>query len=90
MGPTTACRCGCGESVSGKRVFVNKEHQLTWMAAGGAREIGALEPPEARARGGHVAGTILRDTGQLADAGRKGGQKAKEIAERWRETRSRD
>jgi hypothetical protein len=30
------CRCGCGDPVKGRRVFVNKEHQLAWMLRGGA------------------------------------------------------
>lgn len=27
------CKCGCGESVASRWVFVNKEHQLRWMAS---------------------------------------------------------
>ena len=63
-----SCKCGCGQVVKGRRVFVNKEHQLAWMVAGGAREMNALLPDEARARGGHVAGTIAFNSGRLKEA----------------------
>lgn len=82
------CKCGCGEAVKGRRVFVNKEHQLDWMLAGGAREIGALEPPEARVRGGQIAGRMTADSGKLAEAGKLGGQRAREITEAYRRKRS--
>jgi hypothetical protein len=78
------CRCGCGESVRGKRVFVNKEHQLRWMHAGGAREIGALQPLEAKAEGGKTAGAAAAASGRLKEASRKGAARAREIAERFR------
>jgi hypothetical protein len=78
------CRCGCGEPVRGKRVFVDKVHQLNWMAAGGAREIGALQPLEAKKLGGQVAGRIAAESGRLPEAARKGGARAREIAARWR------
>lgn len=81
------CKCGCGQHISGRRVFVNKEHQLDWMLAGGAREIGALEPPEARRRGGEVAGRQASESGRLADAGLKGAERAREIAVEYRRRR---
>jgi hypothetical protein len=52
---TASCNCGCGQVVRGKRVFVNKEHQLIWMASGGAKELNAMMPDEATVQG---AGTI--------------------------------
>jgi hypothetical protein len=69
-------------------VFVNKEHQLDWMVAGGAREIGALTPPEARSRGGVRAGAQARDSGRLQEASVLGGQRSREIAERARRRRA--
>ena len=44
------CQCGCGEAVNEKRSFVNKEHQLRWMSAGGAKELNGLQRSHARAR----------------------------------------
>lgn len=83
------CRCGCGlPTPNEKRRFVNKEHQLEWMAAGGARELNALLPLEARQRGGSTAGRAVADSGQLAEAGRKGATRAAEIAAAWRQRRS--
>lgn len=78
------CRCGCGQMVKGKRVFVNKEHQLLWMNSGGAREIGALQPIEAKRLGGHVAGRIGAESGALARAGLIGAQRAHDIAVEFR------
>lgn len=79
-----ACKCGCGEPVKAGRVFVNKEHHLTWMNAGGARETGALQPREAKVKGGQVAGHAAADSGRLLEAGQKGAAKSREIAARWR------
>jgi len=84
---TVTCRCGCGEEPKGKRVFVDKEHQLRWMIAGGAREIGALEPPEARAKGGTVAGADAAASGRLREASTKGAARAREIAAEFRARR---
>ena len=81
---TATCKCGCGEPVKGKRVFVNKEHQLTWMVAGGASEMNALMPDAARELGGHVAGTMAAESGRLADARKLGAARSKEIAEEFR------
>lgn len=83
----TECRCGCGASVKPPRVFVNKEHQIDWMFAGGAREMGALEPLEGRQRGGSIVGRRLAESGQLQEAGRKGAQRSREIGERVRARR---
>ena len=83
----TACKCGCGTCTTGRRVFVNKEHQLEWMVAGGAREIGALEPAEARSRGGARAGADARDSGRLRKASVLGGARSREIGERVRQRR---
>ena len=61
-------------------MFVNKEHQLTWMVSGGAKELNALMPEAARARGGHIAGRIAANSGRLRKAAEKGGAKSREIA----------
>lgn len=82
-----ACKCGCGEPVKGSRIFVNKEHQLTWMNAGGAREINALLPREVRVRSGEKMGHIAAESGRLLEAAQKGGAKSREIAERLRAKR---
>ncbi len=79
------CRCGCETPVVGRRVFVNKEHQLAWMVAGGAREIGALQPIEAKRLGGQVAGRAGAESGSLAAAGLKGAKRAHEIAQEFRQ-----
>jgi len=80
------CRCGCGQAAvpKTKKAFVDKEHQLEWMVAGGARELNALLPDEVRQRGGAVAGRAVAQSGQLAEAGRKGAARAAEIAAAWR------
>ncbi len=78
------CKCGCGGAVKGKRVFLNKEHQLAWMAAGGAAEIGALQPLEAKALGGAKAGRMSVENGKLAEASKKGAERAREIANEFR------
>ena len=80
----SACKCGCGEAVRGKRVFVNKDHQLRWMVSGGAKELNAMMPDEARAEGGRVAGTMAAQSGRLCVAAAKGGERSREIAEAFR------
>ncbi len=82
-----ACKCGCGEPVKAGRVFVNKEHQLTWMNAGGARETGALQPREAKVKGGQVAGHAAAASGRLLEAAQQGGAKSHAIAAQMRATR---
>jgi hypothetical protein len=74
------CRCGCGEPVKASRVYVDKFHQIAHLRAGEARRIGALEPLEARQRGGATAGRAAHESGRLADAARKGGERSREIA----------
>lgn len=64
------CGCGCEQSVMADRKFVNREHYRAWLVAGGAREIGALQPSEAKRRGGGIAGR----------AGRKAKSTASEVA----------
>jgi len=66
---------------------VDKEHQLDWMLAGGARDIGAMQPPDARAEGGRTAGRQRAMSGDLLEAGRKGAERARAIAEEWRARR---
>jgi len=81
------CRCGCGETVSHGRVFVNKEHQLDWMLNGGARQLNAQQPLEAKQRGGQTAGEGATMSGRLLNAGRKGAARSREIAETFRAKR---
>jgi hypothetical protein len=78
------CRCGCEEPTKGRRVFIDKEHQLRWMRDGGARELNQLQPIEAKQAGGTVSGMLARDTGRLAKAAVEGGRVSREIAERGR------
>ena len=78
------CKCGCGESIRKGRVFVNKEHQLAWMMNGGAKELYALMPDEARVRGRKAAGTLAVESGWLREAGLKGANRSREIAEQFR------
>ena len=76
-----ACKCGCGAAVGKRRVFLNKEHQLAWMHAGGAREMNSLLPDEVRQRGGHTAGSRLASSGRLLEFSKKGGARSREIAD---------
>jgi general stress protein YciG len=81
----TLCKCGCGLAVPrSNRAFVDKSHQLDWMAAGGAAEMNEMQPIEAKRLGGHVAGSEARDSGRLADAGLKGAERAAEITREWK------
>lgn len=63
------CRCGCGATARTPKGFYNKEHHLTWMRNGGAREVNACLPREVRVRGGKTAGRKLVESGKLAQAG---------------------
>lgn len=79
-----SCKCGCGETVRGRRVFVNKEHQLAWMNRGGAKEMNALMSDEARALGGRISGAVAAKSGRLREASVKGGRRSREIAQEFR------
>jgi hypothetical protein len=79
------CRCGCGEQLPAGRSFVDKRHQLRWLGKGGAREIGALAPAEARRRGGRAGGRSAVASGRLLAAARRGGERTREIAEEMRQ-----
>lgn len=78
--PPRTCRCGCGTSVKPARKFVDKQHQLSWMRAGGASEMNKLQPVEAKRRGGAVAGRHAAETGQLASAGLVGAERSRRIS----------
>lgn len=82
------CKCGCGLSVRGKRVFVNKEHQLEWMLNGGARELNALMPDEARALGGYVSGRMAVASGRQREMAASGGKRSREMAQALRARRN--
>ena len=81
------CKCGCGQEVRGKRVFVDKEHQLDWMLKGGASQLNALQPLEAKADGGRITGKQAAESGRLLEASQKGAVRAREIAEAFRQQR---
>lgn len=87
MNDSLCCKCGCDTPLKGRRVFVNKEHQLRWMLDGGAREMNALQPIEAKQLGGAIAGREAAESGRLAEAGEKGGARSREIAARFRSKR---
>lgn len=78
------CKCGCKELVRSRRVFVNKGHQLEWMRAGGAKEMNALQPVEAKQAGGATAGRMAVETGRLIEAAAKGAARTREIADEMR------
>ena len=82
------CKCGCGTPINGKRVFLDKEHHLAWMHAGGAAELAALLPDEARCRGGKTAGNKAVASGHLREAARLGGKRVHEIAAACRTKRA--
>lgn len=79
------CRCGFGAVVRKGRVFLNKEHQIRWLNAGGAAELNALLPAEVRVRGGRTAGVADLESGRLAKASKLGAAKVQAIARRVRE-----
>ena len=81
------CKCGCGSTVKSGRAFVDKEHQLDWMNAGGAREMNALQPLEAKIKGGSVAGQEASASGRLRQASLQGAARSREIAEQYRAKR---
>lgn len=78
------CRCGCGQPVGRRRVFVNKEHQLRWLAEGGARELNALQPIEAKALGGATSGKNAAASGRLDEIRPKAVEAVREITARFR------
>lgn len=82
---TKRCKCGCGTPVPRRKTFVDKFHQLEWMKAGGASEMNALQPIEAKMLGGAVAGTQAAENGRLQQAAIKGAERSKEIAAAFRE-----
>lgn len=88
VGAQKLCKCGCGEPIAARRVFVNKVHQLQWMAAGGARELNAMLPDEVRVRGGQTVGRRLHASGQLKRSAEKGGARSREIAAELQRTRT--
>jgi hypothetical protein len=83
--PAMDCKCGCGHKVTGRRVFVDKEHQLEWMVAGGAKELNALVPIEAKSKGGRTAARNSVQDGRWAQARQLGPKRAMEIAAAFRQ-----
>lgn len=79
------CKCGCQQVVQGKKVFVNKEHQFDWMSNGGASRMNALQPIEAKIKGGKIVGRQAAASGRLHEAALKGGARSREIAQAYRE-----
>ena len=73
--------------MKGRKVFVNKEHQIEWMLASGARQMNELQPIEAKQLGGSVAGRDAAVSGRLAEAGEKGAARSREIAAEFRRRR---
>ncbi len=45
------CKCGCGQAVKSGRKFINLEHQMEWMLAGGASQLNALQSVEGKQAG---------------------------------------
>lgn len=84
MSSGRACRCGCGLVVPFTRRYVDKVHQLAHMRSGEARRMNALQPAEAKRRGGSTRGTQLAGSGQLAEWGRKGAARTRELAGQMR------
>ncbi|WP_449414433.1 hypothetical protein [Pandoraea soli] len=61
---------------------------MAWMTVGGAAEIGALQPLEAKMRGGATAGRMSAENGKLAEASKKGAERAREIAKQFRDRKA--
>jgi hypothetical protein len=80
----TTCKCGCGEPIKRGRTFVNREHQLDWMFAGGASQMNAMQPIEGKIRGGATSGQQAVESGRLLEAAKKGGKQAREFAAEYR------
>jgi hypothetical protein len=78
------CRCGCGEQVGRRRAFVNKMHQLRWLATGGAKELKALQSVAAKARGGVTSGKNAAESGRLDEIRPKAAVAVREITARFR------
>ncbi len=79
------CKCGCGQQVTGARRFIDKEHQIEWMLAGGGRELNARQSLEAKRSGGQTAGHRAAASGRLAEAGQMGALRSQEIAREVRQ-----
>ncbi len=82
------CKCGCGERVSAPRRYVDKEHQISHLLAGEARRLNDLQSPEAKKKGGAIAGRRAVESGRLATSSKKGAARVREIAEEMRRRRS--
>jgi hypothetical protein len=85
--PLRECKCGCGQSVLRNRVFVDKQHQLHWLNAGGAAELNAMQPIEVKVRGGQTSGAAALKSGRLTEASRQGAAKVRDIAAELRTSR---
>jgi hypothetical protein len=57
------------------------------MINGGARELNALLPPEARALGGHVSGKLAVATGRQKKMAAAGAKRSRQIARTFRKAR---
>jgi len=54
------------------------------MVAGGASEMNKLQPIEAKQLGGRIIGKQAAESGRLAEAGKIGAARSREIAEDFR------
>jgi hypothetical protein len=84
---TATCKCGCGEPVKGRRVFVNREYHLDWMYAGGASQMNALQPIEAKIKGGATAGQQAAESGRVNAAWERSAELSREFAAEYRAKR---
>jgi hypothetical protein len=80
------CNCGCGDNIPSSKRYKDKEHQLRHLRSGEAARMNAMQPPEAKRRGGRAAGRAAVASGQLALAGRKGADRIAQIARLLRES----
>jgi hypothetical protein len=58
------------------------------MSSGGAAELNAMQPLEAKVRGGATAGKLSFANGHLVEASKKGADRARQIAKQFREKSS--
>ena len=75
------CKCGCGERVPSSKRYVDKAHRLAHMRAGEASRLNALQPVDAKRRGGSSSGRKAAASGRLAEAGQVGAARVRAIAE---------
>jgi hypothetical protein len=82
--PGRLCKCGCREPIPSSKRYVNKAHQLVHLKSGEAKRLNELQPVDAKRRGGATAGRRALDSGRLTQAGARGAERSRHIAQTLR------